>query len=631
LENLEKILAPFERRMRPSEFCGNVRALLQSLDTRTQLLASSGHAISAGTLELDTRGYRALIRLIEELESLFVLMGIEQEERSIEFYIERMKAASIWTRYNPSAHSGCVLVTSLEQSIGEDPEYFFIAGLIEGALPSVYQPQVFLMASMQRGERKQLLEERILFYNGITNFNRELFLSCPKHASSGTEISRSVFLDELKEVITVEESPATRGIFSYRDLYLTSAQLRAQTPQLFEEMLSDPVRVPATAFYTRTLREHVPQAIQAQEARTNGDDSIYRGFVDPALLTEREREALEYNRSRIWSVTQLELYASCAFKFFAKQVLSLGESQEREDGLDARDRGTVVHDVLREFLTARRERKAPAIQDIPEDQLAEAYREVHDIAERQLAEIGSEHPFWRLDAERLLSEDRAGRPGDRTGVLWKFIEHERSLVEYEPRPKFFEVSFGAEGAQTGKRSERDAELSRDEPVELGGIRLRGKIDRIDVGGNAFTLVDYKSGKNTSSFADINRGLALQLPLYLRAAEDLLRTHVPELKGVAALYHKVLDPKSDRKLGLALKEYMETSFEKLSGHAGLLKSSAELEALIEATIEKAKGYVDGVAAGAFPLTSRDLAKKQCPKCPYRSVCRVREAQDLDVLR
>jgi ATP-dependent helicase/DNAse subunit B len=524
-----------------------------------------------------------------------------------------------------------VLVTSLEQSIGETPEYLFIAGLVEGALPSVYQPQVFLMASMQRGERKQLLEERILFYNGITNFRRGLFLSCPKHTSSGAEISRSVFLDELKEVISIEESPATRGIFSYNDLYLTSAQLRAQSPQQVEELLSDPVSVPATAFYTRTLREYVPRAIAAQQARTAESDSIYRGLVDPALLTDAEREALEYNRSRIWSVTQLELYASCAFKFFAKQVLSLGESQEREDGLDARDRGSVVHEVLREFLTARRERKAPALQELSEDQLPEAYREIHTIAERQFAEIGNEHPFWRLDAERLLSEQRAGRPGERTGVLWKFIEHERSLEPYEPRPKFFEVSFGAEGTQTGKRSERDAELSRDAPVSFGGISLRGKIDRIDVGGGAFTLVDYKSGKNTSSFADINRGLALQLPLYLRAAEDLLRSHVPELKGVAALYHKVLDPKSDRKLGLALKEYMGASFEKLSGYAGLLKSEKELEALIEATIEKAKGYVDGVAAGAFPLTSRDLVKKQCPTCPYRSLCRVREAQDLDLLR
>ena len=193
------------------------------------------------------------------------------------------------------------------------------------------------------------------------------------------------------------------------------------------------------------------------------------------------------------------------------------------------------------------------------------------------------------------------------------------------------MSFGAENAQTGRRSECDTELSQDAPVIAGGIRLRGKIDRIDTGDNTFTLIDYKSGKQAHSYADIKRGLSLQLPLYLRAAEDLLRSHFPELKGVAALYHKVLEPESDRKLGLAVREYMTTSFETLKGRAGLIDSQEELSQLIEATIEKARSYVDGVASGKFPLTEKDLAQRQCSNCSFRSVCRVREAQDLNLLR
>ena len=638
IDHLSKILAPFERPLHPSEFCRNVRSLISRLEVGKQILEGNSITIGTGTLSLDARGYRALTKLIEDLESLFLLMGIEREALPLTFYIERLKAATIWTRYNAPALSGCVLVTSLEQSIGEQAEYLFVAGMTEGTLPSVYQPQVFLMDSRQRGERKQLLEERVLFYHAITNFRQELYLSYPKRQVSGGEVTRSIFLDELEEVVEIEKLPATKGIFSYRDLYLNVAALRLAKPGLLDELLNDPVRIPATSFYAETLREHVPRALHAQELRHQLKDSVYRGYVDPSLLTESERSALEYNQSRIWSVTQLELYASCPFRFFAKHALSLGESQEREDGLDARDRGSVLHEVLREFLTSRRERKLPALQDIPDEHLWDAYQDVRQIAERQLAEMGSDHPFWRLDAERLLSEKR---PGDskagasvgasRTGVLWKFIERERSLTPYEPRPSFFEVSFGAEGSQTGKKSERDTELSQDAPVIAGGIRLRGKIDRIDKGDDTFTLIDYKSGKETNSYADIKRGLSLQLPLYLRAAEDLLRSHFPELKGVAALYHKVLAPDSERKLGLAVREYMSVSFEKLKGRGGLIDSEEELKELIEATIVKARSYVDGVASGKFPLIEKDLVGRKCPNCPYRSVCRVREAEDLDLLR
>src|SRR5580704_15465798 len=106
------------------------------------------------------------------------------------------------------------------------------------------------------------------------------------------------------------------------------------------------------------------------------EDSVYRGNVDPSLLTEEEKAALEYNKSRVWSVTQLELYAVCPFRFFARDVLGLGEEQEMEEGLDARDRGSALHEILRQFLISRRERKLLPLQEIPESELGAAYSDV---------------------------------------------------------------------------------------------------------------------------------------------------------------------------------------------------------------------------------------------------------------
>ncbi len=420
-------------------------------------------------------------------------------------------------------------------------------------------------------------------------------------------------------------APKAEGIFSSLDLFRNVEKLE---PSILDSLA---VNFPE-AHWLETLRLQIPHSSQAVRLRREPEDSMYRGVVDPLLLTTEEKSSLE--KSRVWSVTQLELYAMCPFRFFARDVLALGEEQEMEEGLDARDRGSALHEILRQFLISRRERKLPLIQDVAEADLGAVYAEARQLAEAHFKTIASDHPFWRLDSELLLSDDKPGG-----SVLWKFIKRERELAPYELRPRFFEVSFG--GAGRAPKTPIDSTLSRDAAIDMGGFALRGKIDRIDLPkenadgtfeGDSFAIIDYKSGKETPRWSEIERGLSLQLPLYLRVAEDLLRSHFPELKGVAALYHKLLDPDSKRKLGLELQSYSKIAFEELSKKrtGGLLESEDQLAEIIEQAVAKAKTYVDGVAAGQFPLIEADLIKN-CTYCPYGSVCRVHEAEDAGVLK
>ena len=625
LEQIRALLQPLTGTLTPSEFCNTVRGLLSALHTPEQILTSSRVTIAAGTLENDTRAYRALVKLLEELESLFGILGIADEKRSSGYFEQRLKAALIVTRYSPRPRSHAVHLTSLAQSISQPAKYLFLAGLTEGAFPAPYQPQVFLTSGLQKGERKQLLEDRVLFYQALTNFKERLYLSYPSK-SSGAQVNRSGFLDALSEILKIESAPKTEGIFSCNDLYRIAGRLQ---PSELESLAVDYPNAP----WIQTLKEQVPRSSEAIRARQQAEDSVYRGMVDPLLLTPEERALLEYNKSRVWSVTQLELYAICPFRFFARDVLALGEEQEMEEGLDARDRGSALHEVLRQFLISRREQNLPSIQDVPESELDGVYADARKLAQDHFKSIASEHPFWRLDSELLLSEDKPGG-----SILRKFINRERDLAPYELRPRFFEVSFG--GAGRAPKTPIDPTLSSDAPVDLGGFALRGKIDRIDIPkertdgtleGDAFAIIDYKSGKETPRWTEIERGLSLQLPLYLRVAEDLLRSHFPELKGVAALYHKLLDPDSKRKLGVALQSYTKKAFEELGkkNTGGLLESEEQLAEIIEQAVAKARTYVDGVAAGQFPLIEADLIK-HCEHCPYGSVCRVHEAEEAGVL-
>ena len=65
--------------------------------------------------------------------------------------------------------------------------------------------------------------------------------------------------------------------------------------------------------------------------------------------------------------------------------------------------------------------------------------------------------------------------------------------------------------------------------------LNAKIDRIDIGNGVFNVIDYKSGSSTPTIKDILEGRALQLPIYLEIAKQLLGA---AYEAAAGLYHKV---------------------------------------------------------------------------------------------
>ncbi len=203
LEQIKVLLQPLSGTITPPEFCNAIRGLLSALHTPEQILSSSRVTIAAGTLENDTRAYRAMVKLLEELESLFHLLGIANEKRSGSYFEHRLKAALIVTRYSPRSRSHAVHLTSLAQSISQPAKYLFIAGLNEGSFPAPYQPQVFLTSGLQKGERKQLLEDRVLFYQALTNFKECLYLSYPKKSAGGAQLNRSNFLDALDEVLKI--------------------------------------------------------------------------------------------------------------------------------------------------------------------------------------------------------------------------------------------------------------------------------------------------------------------------------------------------------------------------------------------------------------------------------------------
>ena len=226
------------------------------------------------------------------------------------------------------------------------------------------------------------------------------------------------------------------------------------------------------------------------------------------------------------SPTRLETYATCPYRYFLQSVLRLEEVEEPEtiERLSALDRGSLIHDILDQFLTQFSE---ALIGDVDR---AHLNAELRSIAEQccKAAEQRGEGGYplvWEFDKAAIFED------------LDQWLELELAQQSgSDLHPHAFEVRFGPNWY--GDDSPADG-YSVDEPLEVhfdgGTLRFHGRIDRIDWNADvsAFRVVDYKTGRSSKEGEDqFTQGQTLQLPIYLLAASHALRQHGVEVSTEA---------------------------------------------------------------------------------------------------
>jgi len=172
--------------------------------------------------------------------------------------------------------------------------------------------------------------------------------------------------------------------------------------------------------------------------------------------------------------------AACPFRAFAKWRLSAEPLEEPESGLDARDRGKLLHALMREIWV-----RLKTYSNLKKD-LAPV---ITQAAQTAVSEMGLEGRFAELERERLA-------------------KLAREWLELETRRAPFEVAF--------------VEQQRD--IKVAGLEFQSRIDRMDKlkEGGGHVLIDYKSSRMLSPRQwDGPRPDDPQLPLYAVAAPEEL--------------------------------------------------------------------------------------------------------------
>jgi ATP-dependent helicase/DNAse subunit B len=250
------------------------------------------------------------------------------------------------------------------------------------------------------------------------------------------------------------------------------------------------------------------------------------------------------------SMTALEDLAQCRFKFFGKRTLGLKEAPERPDErLNHRVTGSILHVALERWLADK----------------GRDFVEHFEAAFDEMCRTERLPPGYRLEVERIQFREIARRVS--ANDLW-----------------------------TPDSSEAEVDLALEFP---GGIRVKGRVDRIDKFGNDCVIVDYKSSKTANVERLLTSRTRLQGPLYALAARENLG-----LNPVAMVFWAV---REDERYGWG----------KIPG------ADVDLEPMPEnwttdartRTIERLSGFLGG------QVQAHPEEADQCRWCDFAAACRV----------
>jgi len=271
------------------------------------------------------------------------------------------------------------------------------------------------------------------------------------------------------------------------------------------------------------------------------------------------------------SISRLELFLNCPFKFFAAQVLKLEEQPQDEAVQTPLQRGRFLHELWERFFDEWQTRGHGRIEP---DLLDEARRLFAEITEQALESLPPAEAA--LERQRLLGS--AVDPG---------IAHRVFAMEASRPVRIRErlLEFPLEGEFVFK--------ARDGAQRT--VAINAKTDRIDVlADGTIRVIDYKS-KNTPDLK-----VALQLPIYAHLAREMLQRA--------------------RGRSVALGEALYLSFEGDKAVVPLRPPRGQtLDDVIADAEDRALGALDRIGEGQFPV--RPQKKSLCGPCSFSAVCRL----------
>ncbi|MBQ7464273.1 MAG: PD-(D/E)XK nuclease family protein, partial [Lachnospiraceae bacterium] len=467
--------------------------------------------------------YEKIIELFDRIVSVVgdTVMDIEEYSGILEAGLSEIKVGTL----PPS--NDCVSAGDLERSRFGDIKALFIMGLSENNIPSP-PAKGGIISDMDR----QLLKDndyelaptaaekaatgKFYYYMNVLKPSERLYLSYSALSGDGSVQKPSYFMKETLRLFpgeTIKEYDSLRDddIYSASDALIRFSRLIGQSSKAYP----------------------LYRALKDEPDCKRIVDSHFMISCD--RLSQAAAKAL-FGNSKFESASELERYAACAYAHYLQYGLRLRERFDFE--FDARDIGTLLHDILKKYSGELEKRNLTYVNVDDGESLS--------ILEDILSGAGSEkiESLYESSARNAYMKNRIDRIAKRTVETLRFQSRQGSFI-----PSAFEKKFACDG-------------------------LKGFIDRIDRyedGQDVYIdIIDYKSGNKKFDSDRIWYGLDLQLVIYMSAAMEmevkLSGRDETQVHPAGLFYYHIDDPVVEEKPGttdeeVALRIYREL---KLSG-------------------------------------------------------------------
>jgi ATP-dependent helicase/nuclease subunit B len=436
-----------------------------------------------------------------------------------------------------------LLVGHMTEARGTRYQAVALLGLSEGSFPQNERSDPFLDEDLRARlglELRLQREQGGLFYQAVSRADQNLLITRPYLSDTGESREKSAFWKAvevlfIEPVVTTVKPDVLQPLSeagSSQELLFTAVR-RGSLPKKYNFLVE--------RWNQLKLARDVLTTRRAKQAE--GDHEGFVEAIAPVLN-------LRYPASETWSASRFEAYGTCPFQFYIKTALNLEPRELPELGLDSRQRGSILHEVLEK--TYRNAADPMDIEALMES-LRKACNEVFSTAPRMYGFRPS--ALWEIEQEQLLKKLEISICVLAEDIDWT--------------PFAYEEGFGFEDTPV-------LELE----LETETIRVHGVIDRVDRNANGeLRVIDYKTGSSHLDKSDLENGYSLQLPIYAMAARDALHLGDP----VDGIYWAIFAAKAG---SLKLGKYSKDDMEGVEAAIGVVK-------------EHLLRIVPGIRAAKFP--------------------------------
>jgi RecB family exonuclease len=292
------------------------------------------------------------------------------------------------------------------------------------------------------------------------------------------------------------------------------------------------------------------------------------------------------------TATVLDRYSRCSFQALAYHRWKLRDSREPDSELWPEVRGNILHEALRLLMSSLDSEGVFAL--LPKQALERAWKNVYPTGPKGLIRSSRIENYVK---SRMVT------------LLEIFLEKEK---EYLKRS----------GVTPASLDETQMTL------DLDGVSIRGKPDRVDRHPDGWFVIDYKTSGTVAHGSEIlENGYRLQLPFYALAVRKETQQSVLGVQFVE------LDRRGSRKSGI----FFNTHNGKEEGHLTSLRANSKSlmtlpqeevwDRLEEQILQKARGFVNGEFE-AKPNVSRRT--QECSQCRVADLCGFRRWNEPECL-